>query len=64
MLLHLFLKNFKDESGRLLRRWCDGEARFQAYLCDYAQMVMACLDLYETTYDRIGSGKDVNYQMK
>ena len=44
-------KNLKDESGRLLRRWCDGEARYPAYLCDYAQMTMACLDLYETTYD-------------
>ena len=44
-------KNLKDESGRLLRRWCDGEARYPAYLCDYVQMAMACLDLYETTYD-------------
>ncbi|GIT08543.1 MAG: hypothetical protein CM1200mP30_21730 [Pseudomonadota bacterium] len=46
-------KNLKDESGRLLRRWCDGEARYPAYLCDYAQMTMACLDLYETTYDPV-----------
>ena len=46
-------KNLKDESGRLLRRWFDGEARYPAYLCDYAQMTMACLDLYETTYDPV-----------
>ncbi len=46
-------KNLKDESGRLLRRWCDGEARYPAYLCDYAQMTIACLDLYETTYDPV-----------
>ena len=43
--------NLKEQSGRLLRRWCDGEARYLAYLCDYAQMTVACLDLYEITYD-------------
>jgi len=43
--------NLFDHSGRLLRRWRDGEARFPAYLCDYAQLAVACLDLYETTYD-------------
>ncbi|MDC0154661.1 thioredoxin domain-containing protein [bacterium] len=44
-------ENLRDESGRLLRRWRDGEARYLAYLCDYAQLAVACLDLYETTYD-------------
>jgi len=43
--------NLFDESFRLLRRWREGEARFPAYLCDYAQLIVACLDLYETTYD-------------
>ena len=43
--------NLFDDSGRLLRRWRDGEARFPAYLCDHAQLSVACLDLYETTYD-------------
>ncbi len=43
--------NLRNESGRLLRRWRDGEARFPAYLCDHAQLAVACLDLYETTYD-------------
>ena len=43
--------NLFDDSGRLLRRWRDGEARFPAYLCDHAQLAVACLDLYETTYD-------------
>jgi len=43
--------NLFDDSGRLLRRWRDGEARFHAYLCDYAQLTVACLDLYESTYD-------------
>ncbi|MEZ7973469.1 MAG: thioredoxin domain-containing protein [SAR324 cluster bacterium] len=43
--------NLFNDSGRLLRRWRDGEARFPAYLCDHAQLAVACLDLYETTYD-------------
>ena len=43
--------NLFDDSGRLLRRWREGEARFPAYLCDHAQLAVACLDLYETTYD-------------
>ena len=35
---------------RLLRRYRQGEARFPAYLCDYAQLAAACLDLYEYSY--------------
>jgi len=45
-------KNLFNDSGRLLRRWREGEARFSGYLCDYAQLTVACLDLYETTYDQ------------
>ncbi len=44
-------RELMDASGRLLRRWREGEARYQAYLVDYAQLAVACLDLYETTYD-------------
>jgi uncharacterized protein YyaL (SSP411 family) len=40
-----------DESGRLLRRYRDGDARFPAYLCDYAQLGVACLDMYAWSYD-------------
>ena len=43
--------NLFDKNGRLLRRWRQGESRFPAYLCDYSQLTLACLDLYETTYD-------------
>ncbi|MBF0279270.1 MAG: thioredoxin domain-containing protein [SAR324 cluster bacterium] len=45
------LSKLRDEKGRLLRRYRQGEARFYAYLCDYAQMATACLDLYEYSYD-------------
>ncbi len=42
--------NMRDGSGRLLRRWREGDASLSAYLCDYAQLALACLDLYETSY--------------
>jgi hypothetical protein len=43
------LTQLRDGGGRLLRRWREGEARFKAYLADYAQLAVACLDLYEAT---------------
>ena len=56
--------NLFDDSGRLLRRWRDGEARFPAYLCDHAQLSVACLDLYETTYDPVWFQKAVELSDK
>jgi uncharacterized protein YyaL (SSP411 family) len=37
--------------GRLLRRWRDGEARFQGYLDDYVFTLYGLLELHETTGD-------------
>ncbi len=48
---NFIFNNLFDNTGRLLRRWRQGESRFPAYLCDYAQLTVSCLDLYETTYD-------------
>ncbi len=48
---HFLFRELVDDSGRLLRRWRDGEARYHAYLVDHAQLAVACLDLYEATYD-------------
>jgi uncharacterized protein len=41
----------RDEDGRLLRSWKDGEARLGAYLEDYAYLTGALLTLYEASFD-------------
>ena len=47
-----FIKStMTKENGRLLRRWEDGEAAHAGVLPDYAYMIAAYLDLYETTFD-------------
>lgn len=38
--------------GRLLRTYKDGQAKYNAYLDDYAFFVAALLDLYEATFER------------
>ncbi|MBI4169229.1 MAG: thioredoxin domain-containing protein [Acidobacteria bacterium] len=37
--------------GRLLHSYKDGEARHRAHLTDHANLLAACLDLYEATFD-------------
>jgi uncharacterized protein YyaL (SSP411 family) len=44
-------RDLRDEGGRLLRSYRDGEARLGAYLEDYAYLVEALLTLYEATFD-------------
>jgi uncharacterized protein len=46
------LDDARDQAGRLLRTWKDGEARIQAYLEDHAYLLEAMLTLYEATFDR------------
>jgi uncharacterized protein YyaL (SSP411 family) len=41
----------RDEAGRLLRTWKDGEAKLNAYLQDHAFLLEALLVLYEATFD-------------
>lgn len=45
------LTELTEDSGRLLKRYREGEAGLTAHLEDYAFMIWALLDLYETTFD-------------
>jgi uncharacterized protein YyaL (SSP411 family) len=54
-----FIWNNLRPNGNLLHRWRDGderssaEARFDAYLDDYAFLINGYLDLYEATFDPV-----------
>src|SRR4051794_5763774 len=45
------LGELRDEQGRLLRSWKDGEARLNAYLEDHAYLLEALLTLYESSFE-------------
>ena len=45
------LDTMRDEDGRLLHRYRDGEAAIRAHLDDYAFLVWGLVELYETTFD-------------
>lgn len=45
------LFSFNEQEGhQLLRRYRDGEAKYPAYLIDYATLARAYIDLYEVTF--------------
>jgi uncharacterized protein YyaL (SSP411 family) len=46
-----FIETHLIRNGELLARYRDGEARFSAYLDDYAFFTLACEAMYETTFD-------------
>ena len=46
------LGTLRDEDGRLLRTYKDGDARLNAYLEDHAFLLEALLTLYEATFER------------
>ena len=46
------LESMRDESGRLLRTWKDGEGRLNAYLEDHSYLLEALLSLYEATLEQ------------
>jgi uncharacterized protein len=43
------LKNLRDTQGSLLRRYREGEAKFEGHLDDYAFLAQGLLDLYEAS---------------
>ncbi|HEY7761928.1 MAG TPA: thioredoxin domain-containing protein [Actinomycetota bacterium] len=45
------LEHLRDERGRLLRSWRNGDAGVLGYSDDHALMASACLTLYETTFE-------------
>ena len=45
------LANLRDDRGRLLKRYRQGEAGLPAHLDDYAFMVWGLLDLYEANFE-------------
>jgi uncharacterized protein len=45
------LTKMRKADGRLLHSWCQGEARFSAYLDDYACFANALVSLYEAGHD-------------
>jgi uncharacterized protein YyaL (SSP411 family) len=45
------LAELRDEDGRLLRSWREGEGRLNAYLEDHAFLVEALLTLYEASFE-------------
>ena len=45
------LNNMRDAEGRLLHSFKDGQARFNAYLDDYACLIDGLVDLYQATFE-------------
>jgi hypothetical protein len=48
-----FLLTCLYRDGRLLRSYKDGQAKFNAYLDDYAFLAAAFIDLYEATFEKV-----------
>jgi uncharacterized protein YyaL (SSP411 family) len=45
------LQELRQENGRLLRSWKDGEAKLNGYLEDYSYLIEGLLELYQTTFE-------------
>jgi hypothetical protein len=45
------LQEGRQDNGRLLRTWKDGEAKLNGYLEDYSYLIEGLLELYQTAFD-------------
>ena len=45
------LEKLRTVEGKMLRRFRKGEAKYNGYLFDHSATAVACLDLYEATYE-------------
>ncbi|MBI5379433.1 MAG: hypothetical protein HZA23_04680, partial [Nitrospirae bacterium] len=45
------LERLATKDGALLRRWRGGEAKFPAYVDDYAFLIHGLLTLYQSDFD-------------
>jgi uncharacterized protein YyaL (SSP411 family) len=45
------LSELRQESGRLLRTWKQGEAKLNGYLEDYSYLIEGLLELYQSTFE-------------
>jgi len=45
------LQELRQEDGRFLHSWTNGDARFNGYLEDYAYLIEGLIELYQTTFD-------------
>ncbi|RIV29226.1 thioredoxin domain-containing protein [Alicyclobacillaceae bacterium I2511] len=57
-----FLENQLVSQGRLLARFCDGEAAYPAYAQDYANLVWAYLELYQADFQAADLGRALHWQ--
>jgi uncharacterized protein YyaL (SSP411 family) len=51
--MHFILGHLRTAGGGLLHRYCDGEAAIPAFADDYAFVIRALIDLYETSFDPV-----------
>jgi uncharacterized protein YyaL (SSP411 family) len=45
------LRGLRQENGRLLHSWKEGDARLNGYLEDYSYLIEGLLELYQTTFE-------------
>jgi uncharacterized protein len=49
--MQFLIDRLRTSDGKMLRRYREGESRYDGYLFDHSATAVACLDLYEATYD-------------